>query len=267
MSVRDILQEEFHFLVGNDVADVLGIAAEFAEGETDHLVVRDGRTAAVAGVDRGIHLDAQARYRIVVRHELDPRDDALGDGQRIAAGREAIGQHGILDVRQLVGALHGRMRIEERGVVQLQNREVDAGSHRHDRGRHLVAGRARLHLDLAGVQHDVCVGENAVTLDHDAGPGGFGRCLLGPGLEGIGVAHGREDLDHRVLDVRRRGRNVRRSGVRGGRQGTPCRQEPETGESSISCHKDIRFGEFICRRPSMRAGRCPAGRYVGRSPN
>jgi hypothetical protein len=50
-----------------------------AEREADHFVAGDGRTAAVAGIDGRIDLNAQARYRIVVSRELNARHDALGD--------------------------------------------------------------------------------------------------------------------------------------------------------------------------------------------
>jgi len=38
------------------------------------------------------------------------------------------------------------MGVEERGIIQLQDRQVDAGRDRDHRRRNLVAGRIRLHL-------------------------------------------------------------------------------------------------------------------------
>ncbi len=196
VTVRDVLQEQIDFFVGDDVADVLRVAAQLAEGEAYHFVAGDRRAAAVAGVDGGIDLNTQARHRVVVGHELDARHDALGDGQRIAAGREPVGENRVLDLRQLAGARHGRVGVEKRRVVELQHGQVDAGCYRHHGGRQLVAFRIGLDLYLTGVEHHVSVGEDALALDHDAGGRRFGGRLLGPGLEGIRIAHGGENLHH-----------------------------------------------------------------------
>ena len=67
VAVGDVLEEQIHFLVGDDVADVLRVAAQLAEREADHLVAGDRGAAAVAGIDRRVDLDAQPRHRIVVR--------------------------------------------------------------------------------------------------------------------------------------------------------------------------------------------------------
>ena len=64
-SIGHVLEEEFDFFTRNDVADVVGVT-EPAEGQADHLVARDRRPAAVAGIDRGINLDSQAGDRKVV---------------------------------------------------------------------------------------------------------------------------------------------------------------------------------------------------------
>ena len=60
---------------------MLSDLAELAEDQADHLVVDQGRAAAVAGVDRRVDLDPQARGLLVIGRELDPRDDPLGDRQ------------------------------------------------------------------------------------------------------------------------------------------------------------------------------------------
>src|SRR5580692_5914137 len=98
VTVGDILEEDVDFLVGDDVADVLRIS-EATEGQTDHLVTGDRRSAAVTRVDGRVDLDAQPRGRIVVGDVLDARNDALGDGQRSATGRKAIGEYRIFDLR------------------------------------------------------------------------------------------------------------------------------------------------------------------------
>ena len=57
MAVGDVLEEQVHFLVGNDVTDVLRLI-QVAEGKADHLVAGNGGAAAVAGIDGRIDLDA-----------------------------------------------------------------------------------------------------------------------------------------------------------------------------------------------------------------
>ena len=200
VAVGDVLEEQVDFLVRNDVADALGVpTCELAECQTDHLVAGDRRSAAVSRIDRRIHLDAQSRYRKVVRHEFDPRHDSFGDRERRASGREAVGQHGILDLRQLARALDRRMGVEEARIVELQNGEVDAGSDGDHVRRHLVAGGIGLDLHLGRVEHDVRIGQDAPAVDHDAGGGDIGGALLGPRLERVGIAHRGEHLHHRTL--------------------------------------------------------------------
>jgi hypothetical protein len=254
-AVGDVLQEQIHFFVGNDVADVLRVAAELGEGEADHLVARDRRTAAVAGIDRGVDLDAKPRHREVVGDELDARDDALGDRERRASGREAVGEHRILDARQLARARQRRMRVEKAGIVELQNREIDARRDGHHGRRQLVAGGVGLHLHLRGVEDHVSVGQYALALDDHAGGAHFRGRLLGPGLERIRIAHGREDLDHGVLDGRRLARGML-SGAR--RQGGAHREhaEAEIGHPREKTHG---FHPFpIGRSPRKRAAHYPA---------
>ncbi len=164
MAAADALEEQLDLLVGDDVTDVLGVG-EVAEGEPDHPVVGDRRSTAVAGIDRGIDLDPQPRGRQPVGDELDARDDAAGDRERGASGREAISEHRVLDLRQDARARQRRVAVEERLVIELQYRQIDARIHRHDAGRDLVAGLIPLDLDLARVGNDVSIGEDPFALD------------------------------------------------------------------------------------------------------
>ena len=59
-AVLDVVQEEVDLLGRDDVADVVGLG-ELAEDQADDLAVDDRGAAAVAGVDRGVDLDADAR--------------------------------------------------------------------------------------------------------------------------------------------------------------------------------------------------------------
>jgi len=115
------------------------------------------------------------------------------------------------------------MRIEERRVVELQDGQVDARCDGHHRCRHLVARRVGLDLNLAGVENHVRIGQDAPAFDHHPGSGYLARRLLGPGLEGIRVAHGRKDLDHRILNGRRPVR--------------VCRPSPGIGRPSVTAKR------------------------------
>ena len=214
-AVGDVREEKLDLLGGNDVADVLRAARELAEGEADHLVADDRRTAAVAGVDGAIDLDAQPLRGSVVRHELDARNDALGDGQTRTPFRVTVDHDGILDVGQVLGQRERGVRVEEGGVVELEHGEVDAGRDGFDGGADLVARLVGLHLDLARVEHDVRVGEDAVTGDDRAAAGEILRGLFGPGAIGIGITRGGEDFDDAVLDG---GVGLRRGRGFGGRR-------------------------------------------------
>ena len=92
---------------------MLSDCAELAEDQADHLVVDQGRAAAVAGVDRRVDLDPQARGPLVVGHELDPRDDPLGDRQAAAPLGIAVDQDAILDLGQLGRAAAAACRLSK----------------------------------------------------------------------------------------------------------------------------------------------------------
>ena len=202
MAVGDVLQEQLDFLVRDDVADVLHIGCG-GERQADHLVAGQNGAAAVARVDCGIDLDAQARGEVVVIGEFDARDDALGDRQRRAAGRVAVGIHGILDLGQDVGALRRLVRGEEGLVVELDHGQVDAACDGHHRGGNLVAAFLGLHLDLARIAHHVGIGQDAVAFNHHTRAGDFLRRGLAPGAERIGRAQGGENLDHGAFELGR----------------------------------------------------------------
>ena len=125
------------------------------------------------------------------------------------------------------------MRVEERRIVELQDGQIDAGRDGHDRCRYLVAGRVGLNLHLAGVENHVGIGQDALALDHHAGGGHLARRLLGPGLERIGIAHGREDLDHRILDGRRPAASAARAAARG----APATLKPQIKQMQSSASR------------------------------
>ena len=162
------------------------------------------------GLMAAVDLDAQTRDRgVVIWDEFDARDDTLGDRQARAALGITVDQDGVLDLRQLGRAGQRRVGVEEAVVVELEDGEVDARGDGLDGGGEFVAGLVGLDLDLAGVEDDVGVGEDAVAVDDHAAAGVVLGGLLGPGLVRIGVTHGGEHLDHRGLDGGRSGRGVR----------------------------------------------------------
>ncbi len=167
VTIGDVLQEQLDFLIGNDVADILGIA-QATEREAYHPVAGDRRSAAVARIDGRVDLDPQSRGRIVVGHEFNARHDALGDGQRGTAGGKAVGEHRILDLRQGTGARQRRVRGEEAVVIEFQYCEIDARCDGFHGGRDLVAGTGALDLHLTGIQYGVRVGQDPMPLDDDS---------------------------------------------------------------------------------------------------
>ena len=128
VTVGDILQEQLNLLARNDVADVFRPASEPAERESDHLVAGDGRSTAVAGIDRGVNLDAQSGNRIVVGGEVDAGDDAFGDGEARASGGESVDHHGVFHLGQRARPRQRAVGIEERLVVELEDRQINARS-------------------------------------------------------------------------------------------------------------------------------------------
>ena len=78
MAIRYVLEKQIDFLVGNDVADVVR-GTKMAEREADHFVAHHGGSAAVAGIDGRVNLNAQAGNGIIVGFKLDAGNDALRD--------------------------------------------------------------------------------------------------------------------------------------------------------------------------------------------
>ena len=144
-AIGHVGQEQLDLFIGDDVANVLRVA-EAAVGQADHLVTRNGRPAAVAGVDGSVNLDAQARDGEVVPGVLYARNNAFGDGHGRAARGEAVGQHGIFHLGQRACARQWRMQLEERLVIQLEHRQVDARRNGNHRCRELVPRAIGLHL-------------------------------------------------------------------------------------------------------------------------
>ena len=93
MAVGDILQEQVHFLVRNDVSDVLRVPPNLLNASPIIL------SPAIAGPPLFPGLIAASTWMRRpergkgVGHELDARNDALGDGQGSPARWEPVGQH------------------------------------------------------------------------------------------------------------------------------------------------------------------------------
>ena len=111
--------------------------------------------AAVAGVERGVDLDPQAGGRVIQGGILDPRDDPLRDRKLLAAHRIAVGADGLLHGRQFAGHRHGVPPLEQRGAIDLDDRQVDTRGDGDHAGLDLVGRLVGLDQDLAGVQDHV----------------------------------------------------------------------------------------------------------------
>src|SRR5258705_399055 len=151
MAVGDILEEQFNLFRWDNVANGIR-TTEAIEGQTNHFITDDCWPATAGGADGGINLNAQAIHRSAVRGELDPRHDALGSRKVVAAFRKTVRQDCILYFGQGFGARQRWMQIKELFVVELEPREVNAGSDRLDRGGNPVPSLAGLDLHLIGVK-------------------------------------------------------------------------------------------------------------------
>jgi len=228
VTARDLREKKRDLLVRNDVTDVV---ADRAEGESDHLVVGDHRAAAVAGVECGIDLDAQPRGADAVVDEFDPRDDALGDGECVAPGGEAIRVHRVGDLWERVGAREGAVLLEKCLIVHLQHRKVDRRGNGDHGSEQLIASSVGLNLDLTRVEDDVSRGEYAIAIDDRPASGHLRRRLLGPGARRVRPQHCGKHFDDAVAHA-----------VGGGcRSGAACRrrrggcQDAELGEERKRC--------------------------------
>ena len=142
-------------------------------------------------------LDAQ-----VILGVLDPRDDPARDRQLGAAGGEAVGEDGLLEVGELGVGGQGGMGVEEGVVVELEHGQVDPGRPHDDLRGQLLARLIGLDIHLAGVVDHVADGEDPPARDHDARGGRLLRLAPGPRVERVRPAPGHQDLHHRLADVR-----------------------------------------------------------------
>ena len=199
MTIGDVLKKQLYLLAGNDVANVLGLI-QAAERQTDHLVAHRRRTAAVAGIDGRINLDAQTENRKVIRGELHARNDSLRDGKTVASFRKSVGQDRVLDARQCFGPCQRRMRVEKFFIIQLEHGQIDSRSDGFHRGGYFIPGLICLDLHLAGIIHDVGIGQDAPAFNHHAAAGLIFRRVFCPWLVRIGVTHRGENLHHRIFN-------------------------------------------------------------------
>jgi hypothetical protein len=86
--------------------------------------------------------------------------------------------------------------------IELEDREIDTRSDRLDRRRNLIPGLVGLDLHLTGVKDDMGIGQDAVTLNNDAGSRALAGSLFGPWFVGVGIANGGENFDDGVFDRR-----------------------------------------------------------------
>ena len=133
--------------------------------------------------------------------KLDPRNNALGDRERRAPLRIPVDQDRVLDLRQSLGAHDRRPLFEERLILEPDHRQVDSRADRLDSRGQLVARLIALDEELAGVEHDVGVGQNSLAVDDDPRAAGVLRAVLGPRMSHVRIPHRRADLHDRFADL------------------------------------------------------------------
>ena len=153
------------------LADVVD-AGQLLERDADDLAFAEHRTAAVAGVDRGVDGGReQVALRVAVALDLDARHDALGDRDFFAADRVADDRDLVAQLRHLA-ELGGLDIVEEVGRIDdLEQRQIAVVADRSDAGDRLV-GRGRfLDLKERRVRDDVRAGQHQARADDDGRTG------------------------------------------------------------------------------------------------
>ena len=169
-----------------------------ARDHADHLAVDDGRPAAVARVDRGIDLDSQARRAGLEDFVLDARHSSLGGRQAVAADREALNRDSRRDLGELGRTGKGRPLGEECLVLQGQHSQVDSRPDRGHLGLDPVTPPAALNEDLVGVEDQMGIGQDSVSLDDHGAAHHLDGVLLDPRPHGVGQSHLAKHLDDRI---------------------------------------------------------------------
>ena len=58
------------------------------------------------------------------------------------------------------------MRVKKFSIIQLEHRQIDSRSDGLDRGGYFISGLIRLDLHLAGIIHDMGVGQDALAFNY-----------------------------------------------------------------------------------------------------
>ena len=222
------LEQHSYLLGGQQVADAFACGI-LAEDQADELAVAHGGPPTVAGIQGGVDLDPHGGRGGSDTVVFDPRNNALGDRKLFSAHGVAIDAHALFHGGQIVGQRQGRTLFEKGPVVDFDDGHVEFRHEDLYLGRHPLGRLVGLHENLAGVGHDVGIGENPLARQDDAAAGGFAGRVLGPGAEEVGLAKRRVDLNdgigNLVLGIgRRRKEQQQKDGGCGshGRMGLGC---------------------------------------------
>jgi hypothetical protein len=77
--------------------------------------------------------------------------------------------------------------VEKRFVIEPQYRQIHSRRHRFNARRNVARRLIRLDIYLARIFDDVCVGQNPLAIDDNAGAFDLLRAILGPRTKQIGV--------------------------------------------------------------------------------
>ena len=268
LPVEQVPQEVVHHRDGDEEAHVVeaGVALE---GHPHHPAVLHHGAAAVAGIDGGVGLHHQVRIdaAVDVAARLDPRDDARGGGDLLAAQGEAVGQDMRARARQLA-EVERPQTLHEGGVFHGEHGEVAVVGHRghaRDVGVRLVVAA---HQHLPRVGHHVGVGHDAAARDEEAAAQARLHRLLAPGQAPVetravdldehdGVGYGVGAGGKGAGEDRCRLRRGRRGAcLSRGRRGAGHERDEEEGDEGCALHLG-RIARASLAAKSACLSRCP----------
>ena len=184
----------------HDVAEILALQSPL-DGNTDDVLLEQGRAPTVARIDGGIDLHEQkAPLRVDVLVDEHARHDPRGDREPLAAPREAVNLDLLLRPRKRTNG-ESAGASEELRIGNSQDRQIAGVGDVLDDGRIAPLGVASHHFDHRGAGHHVRSRQDALPLKDDPRtPYGLRPESL-PGCRQIGLVDGDVDADDGLLQA------------------------------------------------------------------
>ena len=145
--ILNIIQEMVDHRDRDDMPDILRCLNNL-ESDPHDLFILENRATAVPRVDGGVDLEDEVIIPagMAVASIINPGDDTPGDRDPPAAGRKSIDQYQRTQLRDLLIKRQRGGVLEERGVEDVDQRQVTVMSDKRDHSP--VGGAALLFLNL-----------------------------------------------------------------------------------------------------------------------